>query len=149
TFRVQTPTRGERHLQMDVMTSYAEEGVPLSLRCHLLDVTDRVLTERELRRRTEELQQANARLHEINAHLERLKESYRDLYNQAPVLYFSLDADARLVACNDTLTRTLGYAREELLGQSYARLLSPSGQDAFRADPAALQRPGEIETQWV
>ena len=100
TFRVLTPEkpgrkrsrRGdsglsltESHLLMDAMTCYNEAGVPLNLRCHLLDVTDRVLTERELRRRTEEVSQANARLRKINADLQRLKESYRDLYHHAPV----------------------------------------------------------------
>ena len=63
TFRVLTPgkpgrkrsLRGdsglslvESHLLMDVMTCYSEAGAPLNLRCHLLDVTERVLTEREL-----------------------------------------------------------------------------------------------------
>jgi PAS domain S-box-containing protein len=149
TFRILCPSRGERHLQMDVMAGYGEGGAPISLRCHLLDVTDRVLTERELHRRTEDLQEANARLHEINANLERLKESYRDLYNQAPVLYFSLDARDRFLACNDTLARALGYRREDLIGQPYVGLLTAEARAAFERDPEALQRPGELETQWV
>ena len=91
---------------MDAMTCYNEAGVPLNLRCHLLDVTDRVLTERELRRRTDEVSQANARLREINADLQRLKESYRDLYHHAPVIYFSLDGRGRVAACNETMVRT-------------------------------------------
>jgi PAS domain S-box-containing protein len=149
TFRIPSPTLGERHLQMDVMTGYAEGGAPVSLRCHLLDVTDRVRTERELRHRTEELQEANARLHEINANLERLKESYRDLYHQAPVLYFSLDAGGHILECNDTLARTLGQRREDLVGQPYVRLLTAESRAAFECDPEALQRPGELESQWV
>ena len=40
----------ERHLQMDVMTCYTEAGAPLHLRCHILDITDRILTEQELSR---------------------------------------------------------------------------------------------------
>jgi PAS domain S-box-containing protein len=155
-FRVRVSAGGEpgsppaeRHLQMDVLTAYTEAGVPLHLRCHCLDVTGRVRTENELRRRTDELSQANARLLQTNGELQRLKESYRDLYHQAPVLYFSLDARGRLVACNETMLQTLGYPREGLLGQPYTRLLSPRSRAAFLADPAALQRPGELETQWV
>jgi PAS domain S-box-containing protein len=149
TFRVRSPAGAERHLQTDVMTCYTDKGDPLHLRCHFIDVTDRILTERELRRRTAELSEANARLQKANEDLQRLKESYRDLYHQAPVLYFSLDEDNRFVACNETMLRTLGYPREHLLGQSYVRLLSPDSRAAFRNDPTVFQRPGELETQWV
>src|SRR5581483_6379017 len=90
-FRLRVHGGSERHVQMDVLARYNEAGSPLHLRCHFLDVTDRVRTEQELRRRTQELVQANARLRQINTDLERLKESYRDLYHQAPVMYFSLD----------------------------------------------------------
>jgi PAS domain S-box-containing protein len=143
------PPQAERFLQMDVMTCYEEAGEPLNFRCHFTDVTDRVLTERALRRRTEEVSQANARLRQANADLRRLKESYHDLYHNAPVLYFSLDARGRFAACNDTMVRTLGYAREELIGRPYTLLLTPAGRGAFLADPAAFQRPGEVEAQWV
>jgi PAS domain S-box-containing protein len=139
----------ERHLQMDVMTCYTEQNVPLHLRCHFLDITDRVLTEQKLRLRTAELSQANARLRQINADLQRLKESYRDLYHQAPVLYFGLDARGHFVAVNDTLLRTLGYPREALLQQHYTKLLPPGSRAAFLADPAMFQRPGELEAQWL
>jgi chemotaxis family two-component system sensor kinase Cph1 len=141
--------RRERYLQMDVMTSYTEGGLPLHLRCHFIDVTDRILTENELRRRTRELSEANDRLRQTNSDLQRLKESYRDLYHHAPALYFSLDARGRFVACNETMLRALGYRREALLGQPYTRLLPAGGRGDFLADPTVFQRPGELETQWV
>jgi PAS domain S-box-containing protein len=139
----------ECHLQMDVMTCLNEEGVPSHLRCHLLDVTDRILTERELMRSTREVSEANALLRQTNEDLQRLKESYRDLYHHAPMIYFSLDAAGLLVAFNETMLRTMGYTREQLLGQPYARLLPPARRDAFLADPTPLERPGEVEMQWV
>jgi PAS domain S-box-containing protein len=138
-----------RYLQMDVMTYHDAAGAPLNLRCHLLDVTERVLTDRELHRRSHEVVEANAQLRRINQDLERLKDSYRDLYHNAPVLYFSLDGHGKLVAFNETMVRTLGYARTELLGQPFARLLPPAARAGYLRDPAALQRPGELETQWV
>jgi PAS domain S-box-containing protein len=131
------------------MTAYGENGQPLHLRCHILDVTARVQTERELLGRTRELSEANDRLRQINQDLQRLKESYRDLYHHAPVIYFSLDGPGRFVAFNETMLRTLGYPREELMGQPYFKLLAPAARAHFLADPEALQRPGEIETQWV
>src|SRR5262249_15423815 len=74
----------ERHVQLDILTRYTNEGQPLPLRCHFVDVTERVRTDRELRRRTQELSDANERLRQINTDLERLKEGYRDLYHHAP-----------------------------------------------------------------
>jgi PAS domain S-box-containing protein len=141
--------RREYYLQMDVMTSYTESGVPLHLRCHFIDITARVTTEQELVRRTQELSEANTRLQKTNEDLQRLKESYRDLYHHAPVLYFSLDPHGHFVACNETMLRTLGYPRQALLGQSYTRLLTPASRAAFRKDPTVFQRQGELETQWV
>lgn len=138
-----------RHVQLDVMTCYSDRGIPQHLRCHLLDITEKVRTESELRRRTQELSEANTRLRQINHDLQRLKESYRDLYHNAPVLYFSLDIDGRFAALNETLLRTLGYSRDELMGQHYTLLLRSEDQQTFLNDPTVFQHPGEIEARWV
>ena len=47
-FRVLRPDGADRHVQLDVLTRYDAQDVALHLRCHFLDVTDRVQTEREL-----------------------------------------------------------------------------------------------------
>src|SRR5262249_32789245 len=54
-----------------------------------------------------------------------------------------------LVAFNETMLRVLGYPREALLGKPYATLVAPAARAAFQANPAALQQPGELETQWI
>jgi PAS domain S-box-containing protein len=149
TFRVRAGDGAEHHLQMDVYARYTDTGIPFQLRCHFLDITAKVTTEQELRRRTVELSQAIDRLRQTNADLERLKESYRDLYHQAPAMYFSLDPRGQVVACNETMARALGHQREDLLGQPYTRLLAEEGRRLFLQDPTAYQRPGELETQWV
>jgi PAS domain S-box-containing protein len=95
------------------------------------------------------LAQANALLRQSNAGLERLKESYRDLYHQAPVLYFSLDPAGRFAACNDTMLGALGYSREDLMGKPYTRLLTPEGARRFLRDPSPYARTGEVEARWV
>ncbi len=137
----------DHHVQLDVMTCYDEHGRPAHLRCHFLDITQRIRTERELVRITREVSEANARLREANTDLERLKESYRDLYHFAPVLYFSLDGAGRLAAFNETTLRVLGYSREALLGKPYTVLLPPAARAGF--DLGTLQQAGEIESQWV
>ena len=139
--------KGEKHVQLDVMTCFSESGKPLHLRCHFIDISAKVRTQRELLRITREVSQANDRLREANQDLERLKESYRDLYHFAPVLYFSLDPEGRLAVFNETTLRALGYPREELLGMPYADLLAPGLRDGFALD--VMQSPGQTETRWV
>jgi PAS domain S-box-containing protein len=138
----------ERHLQMDVMTRYADD-VPLHFRCFLVEVTDRVRAERELRRRTEELSAANERLVRSNQDLERLKESYRERYNEAPVMYFSLDPEGRLCGFNNTLRQTLGYQPKDLHMQPYTRLLPAESRERYLAAPEAFQQRSEVETRWL
>jgi PAS domain S-box-containing protein len=139
----------ERHIQMDLLTRYTNEGAPLHLRCHLLDITDKVRTDQELRTRSKEVAEANERLRKTNSDLKLLKEGYRDLYNQAPAMYFSLDPRGRFVACNETMLHSLGYTREEVFGQAYTRVLAPAARPAYLRNPAAYRTATEIETQWV
>jgi PAS domain S-box-containing protein len=144
----QPPTFRERYLQMDVMTCYNDAGTPIHLRCHLLDISDRIRTEQELRRRTDELSKANAQLRQINIELARFKESYRDLYHHAPVMYFSLDPRGRFVAFNESMLQMLGYTREALHGKPYTLLLPPSSLEEFLRNPEVFQRAGDLDTQW-
>jgi PAS domain S-box-containing protein len=146
----------ELHVNMDVMTRFTEAGKPLHLRCFFVDNSARFRAEQEVRRRTEELSGANHRLRSINQDLERLKESYRDLYHNAPAMYFSLDARGHFVTFNQTLLRTLGYAHDDLWRQPYTRLLSSESLQSWQGSTAngdrashALTREGEVETQWL
>ncbi|HEV3083004.1 MAG TPA: ATP-binding protein [Gemmataceae bacterium] len=77
TFRMIAKSGGEQHVQMDVLTRYSPENMPLHLRCFFLDITHRVQTDRELRRlaralhdKAEELQQVNTQLRRINRELD-------------------------------------------------------------------------------
>lgn len=147
--RQMTAVPEERHVQVDMLTRYNELGIPLHVRCYLVDITDRIRAERELLRRTHELSRTNERLRRMNQDLQRLKESYRDLYHNAPVMYFSLDLNANFVTFNDTTLTTLGYTREDLFKRPYTRLLTPSSQRHFLQNRNAYQNPTEVETQWV
>ncbi len=139
----------ERYVQLDMLTRYNDLGIPLHVRCYIVDITDRVQTEIELRRRTQELSATNEQLRSINLDLERLKESYRDLYHHAPVMYFSLDQEGKFVTFNETVLSTLGYTREDLFRQSYTRVLSPESKKFFLEHPDMFEASGELETTWV
>jgi PAS domain S-box-containing protein len=149
TCRVRTRAGEEKHMQMDILTRYTDSGAPLHLRCHFLDITEKVKTEQELRRRAVEIARANERLQRTNEDLERLKESYRDLYHQAPVMYFSLDTQGLFAACNDKMRQALGYYPEKLFAQPYTRILAPESRLKYQHNSSVYQRAGEIETKWI
>ena len=153
------PQDAVRHVAMDVLTRYTDENTILHFRCYFVDISDRIRAEQEVRRRTEELSATNDRLRKINQDLERLKESYRDLYHQAPVMFFSLDAKGLFTTFNETLLIKLGYARDDLWKKPYTALLPPSvlagdnrpehSENApVSAHHSALTREGEVETRW-
>ena len=51
--------------------------------------------------------------------LQKTKAQYQDLFDHAPDMYFTIDADsAQILRCNQTLLKTLGYTETEILGQS-------------------------------
>jgi PAS domain S-box-containing protein len=148
-----------RYVRMDVMTRRNSDGQPVHFRCYFEDITERVKGEKKLSKRTDELHQAHNQLKRITQDLERLKESYRDLYHNAPIMFFTLDAEARFVACNDTMVQLLGYRREELHEQPFSRVLTNEDAAAWKRSrqpgangsrpPHALMVDCEIVMQWV
>jgi PAS domain S-box-containing protein len=149
--RIRTARGKHRVIEMNLGARYGSDLKVSHLRCHVADVTAKVRAERELRLRTRELTQVNEQLRLINRELEELKERYRDLYQNAPAMYFSLGRDGTLLECNDTLLRALGYPREALVGRPYQVLLPQEGRARFAARFAEFLRSGRIEvpSQWV
>lgn len=48
----------------------------------------------------------------------------KDLYNNAPCGYHSLDREGKFIRVNDTELTWLGYSREEMIGQPFTSFLS-------------------------
>lgn len=130
---------------------YGSDGRVRYLRCHLTDVTSKLKSTRALRRRRAELARANAALRSTNRALSELKDRYSDLYQNAPVMYFSLGPDGTLLDCNDTMVETLGYDRDTLVGRPYQRIVTPELQPLFPQRQAEFLRTGhlEVESRWV
>jgi PAS domain S-box-containing protein len=99
----------------------------------------------------EDMGQASHTMALMHRDMERLKESYKDLYHKAPVMFFSLDPDGLFVSCNDTMLTTLGYEREDLTGKPYTHLLQPADRAAWKNIHAsnAFFWVGEVECPWV
>ena len=118
--------------------------------CRFIDLTA-VMMQKELELQTlrEEVGSVTKRLRLFDQDLARLKLSYRELYQNAPVMYFSMDSAGKLVTFNDTLIRTLGYTRKDLTNKNYNVLLPTSPLPSNGTVPAnrALQER-ELETRW-
>jgi PAS domain S-box-containing protein len=100
---------------------------------------------KKLARKVSKIAQLRVRLARASTEFERLKSSYRDLYHNAPVMYFGLDALGRFVTFNDTLLNTLGYKREDLQGQPYAAAIP--AQPPAKDQPLFPTMPGQSEGQ--
>jgi len=56
--------------------------------------------------------------------LQKEKERYRLLYQEAPICYQILDAAGHLLEVNDHWLKTLGYGREEVIGQPFSKFVN-------------------------
>ncbi len=150
-YRVKTAQGRPKSIEVNVGVRYANDMAVAHLRCHVTDVTAKLRAERDLRLRTQELLLVNEQLRQINRELEELKDRYSDLYENAPAMYFSLDDRGVLVECNETLLKTLGYGRGELIGQHYTILLHESRRalSASRFEQFLKTKHIEVQGQWV
>jgi PAS domain S-box-containing protein len=135
------------YVQLTAAPLRDEQNKLVAWRCLFVDVTRQVLAEETRQTQLAALGQAQNKWQRIQRQLDRLKDSYSDLYHNAPVLYFSLDAAGKFVTFNDTLLRTLGYAREELLNRNYADVAVKREQGPPEFDIPS-DKEHEWETQW-
>ena len=86
-----------------------------------------------------------AELRNALAESDRQGERVRDLYNNAPCGYHSLDADGFFVEINDTELEWLGYERSEVVGRKrFSDFLTADGREAFRSNFARFIESGEV-----
>lgn len=79
------------------------------------------------------------------AALRRYAEEVRDLYDNAPCGYHSLDAQGLLVRANRTELQWLGYREEEIIRQlHFADLLNEEGRQTFSAVLKLLEERGWV-----
>ncbi|HSH93182.1 MAG TPA: PAS domain S-box protein, partial [Roseimicrobium sp.] len=79
-----------------------------------------------------ELELQNAELQRTRNELENLLEEYTDLYDFAPVGYFTLDAQGRIKLVNLTGARLLGVDRSQLGNRPFSLHVAQGHQSAFR-----------------
>jgi PAS domain S-box-containing protein len=97
-----------------------------------------------------ELELQNAELREARDRMEDSLEQFADLYDFAPVGYFTLTSEGAIRQVNLAGARLLGLARSELVGRSFERLVTvevrPAFQDFLKRVFAGLPRQtGDFE----
>jgi len=75
----------------------------------------------------------------------RAAEEIRDLYNNAPCGYHSLNKDGVIVQINDTEVNWLGYQREEVTGKmNFADLFTPDSLQIFQENFPQFKATGVV-----
>lgn len=78
------------------------------------------------------------------ADLVRAEEQYRDLYDNAPDMYHSIDKDGYIIEVNQTEAEALGYRNEELIGRHLTDIFSGDSKKAFEKDFPVLLDKGSL-----
>jgi PAS domain S-box-containing protein len=93
----------------------------------------RSVLERQVAERTAKLKESEAR--------------FRNLFENSPVAYQSLDESGCYLELNSELCDLLGYHREDLLGRSFAEVWPPEARHLFQEKFAHFRNSGHIESE--
>jgi PAS domain S-box-containing protein len=106
------------------------------------DITERKRTEQELMKHRHHLEEL---VEERTRELRLSMDETRDLYENAPCGYHSIDADGKIVRMNNTELSWLGYTREEVIGKmKFIDFLTPEGLKTFKKNFPIFIKQGEI-----
>ena len=89
------------------------------------------------------------RMYEV---LRESEEKYRDLYDNAPDMYHTLDKNGIIADCNETGARMLGYKKEEIIGRPITEFATDESKRLFEKDfpcPNKKRRKLNLEREFV
>ncbi len=66
----------------------------------------------------------------IEKQLRLSEEKYRDLYDNAPDMYHSVDRNGIIIECNETEAKMLGYKKEEIIGRPIIDFMTEESKKA-------------------
>jgi len=93
-----------------------------------------------------ELELQNEELRRTQAELETARDKYADLYDFAPLGYFTLDQTGRVVEANLKAATMLGVLRDALIGHPLYRFVAPHDQDAYHLYLRGLAQATETQS---
>ncbi|MFT5367888.1 MAG: two-component system cell cycle sensor histidine kinase/response regulator CckA [Candidatus Latescibacterota bacterium] len=92
-----------------------------------------------------ELEMQNEELQRAQNELETSRDRYSDLYDFAPVAYFTIGEKDTIEEANLTGATLLGVERHTLIGQSLSRFVLPEHQDTFYLHRKQILETGESQ----
>ena len=100
----------------------------------------------ELRVHQIELEMQNEELRLAQVEIDTIRARYFDLYDLAPVGYFTINAGGQILEANFTAAKLLGYTRNDLSRQSITRFILKEDQDVYYHHCNQLFGTGESQT---
>ena len=85
-----------------------------------------------------------SQFHLANEALKLKADKYRDLYENAPIPYQSLTKDGFFINITPAWLKTLGYEREEVIGNYFADFLHPDSKQTFEKNFPAFIELGQV-----
>ena len=86
---------------------------------------------RELENENAQLEESTRKLRNENAQLKEAKEKFRAFYENAPLPFQSLAQNGCFLDINQSWLKTLGYDREEVIGEYFADFLHEDWKPHF------------------
>jgi PAS domain S-box-containing protein len=98
----------------------------------------------ELEKRVQELEKIESKYKSSEKGFQKIEYLLKLLYEEAPLGYQSLDENGHFLVVNKTWLEALGYAKEEVIGKSFADFLHPDWRDHFKENFPRFKSIGEI-----
>jgi len=147
-YRIERPDGSVRWIQDRSYPVFNPDGGLRCLTGIAIDITEQKHLHQELDRHRHQLsrlvEERTAALAEANQALSQRAREIADLYDEAPCGYHSLAPDGTVIAVNRTELALLGYCRDEYVGQSFSRFLTPEGRAAVRQALVGFQASGRV-----
>ena len=129
-------------IQLFTTVIYDEQNNPSALVGICTDITERKKVENELIQHRNHLEKLVA---ERTEKLNSVMEETRDLYENAPCGYHSLDSDGVFIRMNNTELKWLGYTRDEVAGRlEFKQIIKPENVEKYKKYFSQLKKEGAL-----
>jgi PAS domain S-box-containing protein len=116
-------TGSPRWVRADIEADREDDGAVMQWRIILIDITPQK---------------------EAEAALLESEKRFRDLFENAPLAYQSLDEKGNFIEVNRTWLQIMGYTKAEVIGKNFSELLHPEWKDHFQENFPRFKAVGEI-----